>query len=251
MCRLLGFVSDAPTTLENLLGTAELKEFEELSAVHKDGWGFAVATDDGIEVTKEPQSARMSTLFSSVASSVTAEVGLLHLRWATLGLDVIPENTHPFTDGAIAFIHNGSISPPSSVDRLIPEDLASRRRGSSDSERYFLAVLAQALEGDATTALARAAALISRECAFTSLNAMLITRDELQVVNLFDPDADFTDVGPNYYRLGYRVSNGSVVVSSSGWGTEWTFLENGDFLTVDHRTREVKIRNIDSIEPRG
>jgi predicted glutamine amidotransferase len=163
MCRLLGFVSRRPTTLRELLGEEELAEFTELSLKHGDGWGFARATADGVEVTKAPDAARTSPLFASVAAGQTADLGLLHLRWATLGLGVVPENTHPFTDGRIAFAHNGSVKPPESLDPFIPADLATLRRGTTDSERYFLATLAAARDGDPDTALERSAVRISRE----------------------------------------------------------------------------------------
>ena len=244
MCRLLGFVSHNPTTLRELLGEKELHEFSELSLKHADGWGFARATDAGVEVTKAPDAARESALFSSVSTNQRAELGLLHLRWATLGLPLSPENTHPFIHGQIAFHHNGSVNPPESLDALIPAEFAALRKGTTDSERYFLAVLAAASEGDPATALERAATRISSQCEFSSLNAMTITPDRLQVINLFDPDAEALEGEPEYYRIGYRIEAGSVVVASSGWGSGWSYLENGDILTVDRKTLAVNIRNI-------
>ena len=242
MCRLLGFVSRRPTTLRELLGEEELAEFTELSLKHGDGWGFAWATAAGVEVQKAPDAARESSLFAAVAAEQQADLGLLHLRWATLGLGVVPENTHPFTDGRIAFAHNGSVKPPESLDSFIPTDLAALRRGTTDSERYFLATLGAARVGNPVTALDRTAARIAEECAFSSVNAMIATPDELHVINLFDPAAEAREAEPHYYRIGYRVDADSVVVSSSGWGSGWTFLENGEMLTVDRATCDVRIR---------
>jgi len=242
MCRLLGFVSRHPVTLRDLLGEDELAEFTELSLKHGDGWGFAWATSHGVEVAKAPDSAHESALFASVAAEQKADLGLLHLRWATLGLGVVPENTHPFTDGRIAFAHNGSVKPPESLDPFVPTDLAAQRRGTTDSERYFLATLDAARLGDPATALERTAARISRDCVFSSVNAMIATSDELQVINLFDPVAEAREAEPHYYRIGYRIGADAVVVSSSGWGSGWTFLENGEMLTVNRATREVQIR---------
>ena len=244
MCRLLGFVSRHPATLRELLGEEELAEFTELSLKHGDGWGFSWATPDGVEVAKAPDSARESALFANVATEQKAELGLLHLRWATLGLGVAPENTHPFTDGQIAFAHNGSVKPPESLDPFIPTDLAALRRGTTDSERYFLATLGAARSADPATALERTAARISRDCVFSSVNAMIATADELQVINLFDPVAEAREAEPHYYRIGYRIDADSVVVTSSGWGSGWTFLENGEMLTVNRATREIQIRRI-------
>jgi predicted glutamine amidotransferase len=244
MCRLLGFVSRHPVTLSQLLGDEELAEFTELACKHGDGWGFAWATSAGVEVAKAPDSARDSALFATVAAQQKADLGLLHLRWATLGLGVTPENTHPFTDGSIAFAHNGSVKPPESLDALIPRDLAAERRGTTDSERYFLAMLGAARSGDPATALERIASRISAECAFSSVNAMTVTSNQLQVLNLFDPVAEAREAEPHYYRIGYRVDSGAVVVSSSGWGSGWTFLQNGEMLTVDRATLEIQIRRV-------
>jgi predicted glutamine amidotransferase len=242
MCRMLGFVSRRPTTLRELLGEEELAEFTGLSLKHGDGWGFAWATANGVEVVKAPDAARESALFASVATEQAATLGLLHLRWATLGLGVEPENTHPFTDGQIAFAHNGSVKPPESLDPLIPTDLAALRRGTTDSERYFLATLGAARDGDPATALERTAARISQESVFSSVTAMIATPDELQVISMFDPVAEAREEEPHYYRIGYRVYADAVVVSSSGWGSGWTFIENNEMLCVDRVTCDVRIQ---------
>jgi hypothetical protein len=73
---------------------------------------------------------------------------------------------------------------------------------------------------------------------------MIVTPEELQVITLFDPVAEAREAEPHYYRIGYRVNADSVVVSSSGWGSGWTFLQNGELLTVDRSTREVRIRRV-------
>jgi len=244
MCRLLGFVSRTPVTLRELLGEDELTEFTELSLKHGDGWGFAWANTAGVEVQKAADAARDSALFAKVATEQKAELGVLHLRWATLGLGLAMENTHPFTDGTIAFAHNGSIKPPEALDALIPAELAALRHGTTDSERYFLAVLAAARTGDPATALERTAVQISEQFGFSSLNAMTVTPEELQVINLFDPVAEGLEGEPEYYRIGYRITADSVVVASSGWGSGWSFLENGELLTVDRATLAVTIRRV-------
>lgn len=245
MCRLLGFVSAHPVPLAELVSQPELAEFTELSLKHRDGWGFAWATADGVEVAKAPDAARESDYFATLARERSADLGLLHLRWATLGLGVTNLNTHPFSDGSFAFAHNGSIRPPESLDRLIPSELASLREGSTDSERYFLATLAASRSGDPDTALERTGALIADSCEFSSLNAITVSATTLQALCLFDPVAEAREAEPHYYRMGYRVTDEAVVVSSSGWGDGWTYLANGEILSVDRATREVSIRAVE------
>jgi predicted glutamine amidotransferase len=244
MCRLLGYVTSTPTTLADLLGEADLLEFTELSCKHGDGWGAAWATEAGVDVVKAPDAARTSDAFVWQMHEHAADLGLVHLRWATLGLGVMPENTHPFTDGTIAFAHNGSIQPPSSLDALIPGDLRRLRAGDTDSERYFLATLAEARRANPADGLAATVERITASYEFTSLNAMIATPDELIAVCRYDPVAQQKEEEADYYHLRYRVTPSAVIVSSSGWGAEWTPLENGEILTVRRGDLDVSVRLI-------
>lgn len=244
MCRLLGYVTSAPTALADLLGEEELFEFTELSCRHSDGWGAAWATAAGVGTVTGLDTARTSDSFAQHVHGHVTDLGLVHLRWATLGLAVARENTHPFTDGIIAFAHNGSVQPPSSLDALIPDDLQRLRKGYTDSERYFLATLAQARRTNPAAGLAATVRQISKAHEFTSLNAMIVTPDELIAVCCYDPVAQEKEDEADYYHLRYRVTPGAVVVSSSGWGAEWTSLENGEILVVQRGTLDVSVRLI-------
>jgi predicted glutamine amidotransferase len=250
MCRLLGYVTRTPAALAELLGEEDLFQFTELSLKHGDGWGAAWATDTGVEVVKAPDAARTSSVFERHVYEHAGDLGIVHLRWATLGLQVAPENTHPFTDGTIAFAHNGSIKSSSSLEVLIPDDLQRLRMGSTDSERYFLAVLAEEVRENQLYPNSRSglpgslAATVERIAAshtFTSLNAMIATPDELIAVCCYDPVAEEKEEEPDYYHLGYRVTPGAVIVSSSGWGAEWSSLENGQILVVKRDTLDVSV----------
>jgi predicted glutamine amidotransferase len=234
MCRLLGWATRTPTSLLELLGDADLDAFTELSAKHTDGWGMARSAGGRVEVRKRPDAARTSADFTALARTGRSDLGLAHLRWATLGLGVGQENTHPFGDGRLAFAHNGSISPPAALDRLLPRRMRRQRRGDTDSERYFLAVLARMREGASPAeALTTVVAEIAATARFTSLNCLLLTPDELFAVSRYDADAPIRDdEGPDYFHLRYRIAAGSVVVASSGWGADWQQLGNGELLAV-------------------
>jgi predicted glutamine amidotransferase len=237
MCRLLGWATREPTTLRELVGDADLAAFTDLSAKHGDGWGVARATDSGVKVHKRPEAARGSRSFSAWARTHPSDLGIAHLRWATMGLGVGIENTHPFTDGRAAFAHNGSVLAPASLDRLVAPQAARLRRGTTDSERYFLAVVTRMAHGATPQeAVYDTADEIARAFPFTSLNCLLMTPDELVALCRYDPDGPLEDVDPEYYRLRYRVSGDAVVVSSSGWGRDWQELANGDLLTVRRGT---------------
>jgi predicted glutamine amidotransferase len=231
-----------PTTLRDLLGDEDLADFTELSAKHGDGWGVARSTRRRVVVRKRADAARTSPEFARWADRRRTDSGLAHLRWATLGLGIGPENTHPFTDGRVAFAHNGSIRPPAALDGLLSERSRRQRRGSTDSERYFLTV-AQRLRDGATPAeaLRTAADDIAATTPFSSLNCLLLTPDELYAFCRFDPDGELEDEDPEYYTLRYRITGDAVVASSSGWGRDWQELADGDLLVVRRRTLETSV----------
>jgi predicted glutamine amidotransferase len=246
MCRLLGWASRRPLPLTDVLGQADLDAFTELSCTHGDGWGAARTTGTGVEVRRSPDAARESDAFAQWAAGTATDLGMVHLRWATLGLPVRPENTHPFTDGQVAFAHNGSIRPPASLDALLPPEVRGLRAGDTDSERYFLAVLARIRGGeDPGAALAGTVRDIAARCDFSSLNALLLTPDRLYAVCRPGPEADQHQSGPDYFTLRYRVTGESVVVASSGWGSGWRDLGDGDLLEVDRATLEVTVTAVD------
>lgn len=242
MCRLLAYASRTPVTLTDLLGEEELAEFVGLSEVHCDGWGFAWAAEEGVGVIRVPDAAHSSPEFVRVSQEHRSDLAITHVRWATDDLAITPENTHPFTDGRTAFAHNGAIRPATALDDLVPDDLAGLRHGTTDSERYYLAVLDRARRMAPADALAEVVLAITEGgYDYTCLNAMLLTDTELVVVNRFRPEAEALE-GPEYYRLHYRIGPDAVVVSSSGWGDGWQSLENGQMLVVQRTTLETEIR---------
>ena len=247
MCRLLGWATRTPTSLLDLLGEGDLDAFTELSCKHADGWGLARSTREGVEVRKRPDAARASDDFAALAHGGRSDLGLAHLRWATLGLGVGQDNTHPFSDGRMAFAHNGSISPPASLDRLLPRRVRELRRGDTDSERYFLAVLARMADGASPAeALTTVVEEIAATTRFTSLNCLLLTPDELYAVCRYDAAAPLRpDEGPDYFRLRYRVAGDSVVVASSGWGRHWQELADGELLAVRRGSLDVSVTPIE------
>ncbi len=188
MCRLLGWATRSAVTLHDLLGEDDLLDFTELSVKHGDGWGVARATEDGVKVHKRPDAARASRSFALWARTHATDLGMAHLRWATMGLSVGIENTHPFTDGRVAFAHNGSVLSPTSLDQLVAPGVARHRRGTTDSERYFLAVRSRMADGASPEeALRTTADAIAATASFTSLNCLLLTPEALYAFCRIDP----------------------------------------------------------------
>ena len=247
MCRLLAFASRTPVTLADLLGPADLAEFTALSLKHADGWGFAWAEESGVRTVRLADPAHRCPEFARVSQEHRTDLGLAHVRWATAGLPIRPENTHPFTDGRIALAHNGTVQPPQGLDALVPGDLLGRREGTTDSERYALAVMGAARRSGPAAALGDTAATIAATLPHTSVNAMLITDAELAAVSRYRPEAEAAEQEPEYYHMRYRITPDAVIVASSGWGAGWETLGNGEMLVVQRGTLEVEVRSIDEV----
>ena len=260
MCRLLGYVSDRPTSAVDGLGAEEFRTFTSLTAVHGDGWGSAWRDPNSGETRTRtsPLSAAEDPAYFELAGQALGAAGMVHLRWATDGLVVDPRNTHPFADGDYALAHNGSITPIDKLECLLTERQLARLIGDTDSERYFRLVL-QCIEedGDERAGLARAVGTLHEYFPEASLNALLLTPTTLYAVHvnsraatplddlreLFDSD----DAMPHghataYFDMAYRVSPTAVHVISSGLPDEgWTPVPADRILAVDLRSRAIEV----------
>ena len=160
------------------------------------------------------------------------------------------DNTHPFTDGRVAFAHNGSIRPPAALDGLLTDRSQRRRKGTTDSERYFLAV-AQLLR-DGAAPERRPADDGRRDRRDRRVHQpQLPPADPGQALRTLPlrPGRPVEDDDPDYYRLRYRTSPDAVVVASSGWGRDWQELANGDLLVVRRRTLETTVVSGAGVSP--
>jgi predicted glutamine amidotransferase len=261
MCRLLGWVAREGRSLRDVLGEESFVAFAQLSRIHADGWGLASAAGDTLRVERSTTNATTDPAFTKVATGVRTGAALAHLRWASPGLPVELCNTHPFRFDGHAFAHNGGIYPLERVGELLSPDWQSRLTGVTDSEHYFLAVMAEMAESgdDLPTALPRVLRRITERYTPTSLNAMFLGPEALYVVNCHDASVrpmlppqeeqsvdefvEATEEEVPYYDLRYRQNGDSVVVASSGFaqpeGGGWRRIENNALLVVDRASLEV------------
>lgn len=253
MCRLLGYCARDRASLADLMTEPGLRHFSALSAYHGDGWGIAWYDDQQMHVEKSPGRAIDEPAYDKLTHCALGDVGLVHLRMATPGLPVEPCNTHPFTRDGFALAHNGAIHPQDRLGELLPPEWDRQRTGITDSERYFLHVLAD-LErngGDVVAALASTIDHIDSEFTANSLNAILLGPDALYAICCYHPERipveglavrGYTGVPERYFDLAYRVTQDAVVVASSGWPQDgWTFVPNRHVLVVDRRTLRISV----------
>lgn len=150
MCRFLGLRTTYPTTVECSLVHArnslmaqsrrDLHGFE-----NADGWGIAAYRHGEPRFQRRCHAAHQSHEFRAAASRVCASTVLAHVRRATVGA-IDDVNTHPFTHGRFAFVHNGTIPYFERIrdDMLdaMGHDHRHAIQGTTDSEHLFHVVLA-------------------------------------------------------------------------------------------------------------
>lgn len=247
MCRLLAFSSPEPTSFADLLGEAT-RSFIDLSHKHADGWGAAWVTPDGtIGLRKSARPAFDDPEALSTLSDVRSTALIFHLRWASPGIPVTPENAHPFLLGQTAFAHNGSLDVTEALRANIPEDLKQGLEGTTDSEVYFrLALAIRRGTGDGGPALSRAVQTIQDTCRHTGLNALLLTPDRLEAVCSFNPMSPILNDDRHYYDLHVSQVGRATLVGSAGWDPAdgWDELGNGRILSVCHASSGRQVTDV-------
>jgi predicted glutamine amidotransferase len=262
MCRLLGYVAERPTSMVDVLGLDAFEEFTSLTAVHGDGWGMAwQAADHTIRTASSTESASDDPTYDELARVPLGRAGLVHLRWASAGLAVTPENTHPFVDRDVAFAHNGHIAPIDRLEALLTAESCSRLAGDTDCERYFRFVT-QCIEetGDFEAGVSRALGVLTAEFPEASLNALMLTPSRMVAVHINSAAAspppalwdlfESRDEIParhttEYFAMDYRATPDAVHVISSGLEEEgWTSVPPDTAAIVDLDTRAVTVLQI-------
>jgi predicted glutamine amidotransferase len=251
MCRLLGYCSRGSTSVAGLLTEEGLRDFTALSAFHADGWGMGWYSADGPQVRKSAHRAAEEPEYSRLAHLALGDLGLVHLRWATPGLGVGHDNSHPFRYGPYVLAHNGAIHPQARLGEMLPAEWEERRTGTTDSERYLLHLMCrlECRRGDLVAAIADTVASIAGRYAVNSLNAVLLSPAQMYVISWHDParipadelrrrglGGSAEDIA-GYFYVAYRATGNALVAASSGWPQPgWTVLPNESVLVVDRVT---------------
>jgi predicted glutamine amidotransferase len=260
MCRLLGYVTAEPTSLVDQLGREDFDAFTALTSVHDDGWGMAWydPVDGRLHHARSARSAEHDATYADLAGRRLARVGIVHLRWASPGIPIRVENSHPFVAGQLAMAHNGHIASLDRLEALLTPASRSALTGGTDSERYFRYVL-QCIEatGDEATGLGEAVATLAAQFPRASLNALLLTPGRLLAVHVNSratPPPMLKDLGSmgiaadpirhtedDYFAMDFRrTSEGTQVISSGIDPDGWTPVPEDSVGVIDVRSGEVE-----------
>ncbi|HET8598854.1 MAG TPA: class II glutamine amidotransferase [Segeticoccus sp.] len=263
MCRLLGYVMRRPTAARATLAEGQFEDFTALSSVHADGWGMAWTQGGALGSATSPRAAADDERYHDLAGKPLGDAGLVHLRWATDGLEVAPENTHPFVEDGLALAHNGSIQPVDRLDSLLAGHTRDGLRGTTDSERYFRLVLQERARGCSDVeAVQRTVARMLQEFGHASLNALVLSPSQLIAVHASRtaaaPLSDLEELFPGlssapmdhveaYFQMRYRETAEGVVVTSTGYTqSDWVGLPHNSMLVIDRVTCATRVVDLAS-----
>lgn len=171
MCRLAAY-SGPSIPLQNII-TTPVHSLQRQSAaaekspltVNGDGFGICwYGDDDQPGVFKDVMPAWSDSNFSNICRLVKSSLFMAHVRASTQG-ETSRANCHPFVFGRWSFMHNGQIPHINlikrDIERTLPDSLYHARVGTTDSELFFLLLLAMGLTKDPKRAWKKAYALIA------------------------------------------------------------------------------------------
>ena len=246
MCRLMGYVSQNESSFPAQVGK-DFEEFIALSSVHCDGWG--ISTNDTNQahtvLEKKVEAAAESATFQKTITDNQADGALLHLRWATKGLSISENNTHPFVYGEYSFIHNGSIFPPDAIAEFIDPNFSKLIIGDTDSERFFFLMMTQIEKLGLIDGIKTTIAIIKEHGKTTSLNFMLMNNESFITGSEHDSAKKPEWAPDDYYVIKYKKNADGVLFASSGWNQPgWHVLENHHAAIVNRSTFEIDVINL-------
>ncbi len=172
MCRLTAYIG-AEIPLENIIAKPKhsllVQSHDAMEAklrVNGDGFGIAWyghLPEPGLY--KDVLPAWSDSNLPSICRLVQSGLFLAHVRAATTGA-TSRDNCHPFVCGRWSFMHNGGIGDFAllrrRIERLVSDKYYSARRGTTDSELFFLLLLSNGLEDNPLAAVSKTLTMVEK-----------------------------------------------------------------------------------------
>ncbi|MDP1632443.1 MAG: glutamine--fructose-6-phosphate transaminase (isomerizing) [Caulobacter sp.] len=221
MCGIIGIVGNSPVT-DRLI--------ESLKRLEYRGYDSAgVAVQSGGKVDRRRAQGKIRALEAVLAEHpLTATVGIGHTRWATHGVPS-ERNAHPHTGGRVSLVHNGIIE---NFAELKAELQAAGRVFESETDTE---VIAQLIDFHLAAGQAPLAAFKSALDRLTGAYALAVLIE-----------------GQDNFIMGARKGSPLVVGTGDGemflgsdalavgpFTNRVTYLEEGDFVAIDHDRAQI------------
>lgn len=165
MCRLVAY-HGPKTSLERLVVEPEHSLLVQSQEAHEaklavNGDGFGIAWYDTLAepgIFKDVFPAWSDSNLPSICRMVRSHLFLAHVRASTEG-ETSRTNCHPFINGVWSFMHNGGIGDFQLIRReleaLLNEKDYLAKRGSTDSELFFLLMVTNGLSENPSRSISK------------------------------------------------------------------------------------------------
>lgn len=218
MCRVFGAVATDPISVRHEL-VESTNPMIRLSESHDSGWGMAAYREllQPAPTTERFAVAAHSDARFDNATNLRGRIFNVHVRRATLG-GLSDENTHPFEFGPYSFAHNGTIL---GFNRLLRPGMGAPR-GQTDSECFFLRLMADFNPEDPVRSLRSTVAALIAGHTFSGVNFVFSDGVKLYAYRL------------GIFELWWTTRRGVAMVASEPLtGERWHATAQDVLLTLD------------------
>ncbi|MHA1305024.1 MAG: class II glutamine amidotransferase [Candidatus Heimdallarchaeaceae archaeon] len=201
---------------------------------HADGFGYSYLDEKSssfvTEHFPEPIFELSNNLFPKLEKK---HLLLVHARKASPGIEINLQNNHPFQiafhEQDFVFAHNGTIKSEIKFN----EELF-KPKGTTDSEKYFYAILTSIAENDFKFSKKKFETLIA-DWQYTGANFILANSQHI-LVGVYHKES------PNYYTMKLYKNNDFIIICSSYLPTlgDPKLLANGEVIKIDIATKKIE-----------
>lgn len=253
MCRWAAYLGE-PVFLEDIVAAPchsliaqSHHALEAKTATNGDGFGIAWYGD-------RPEPGRYRDVLpawsdcnlKSLCRQIRSGLFLAHVRASTGGA-TSRDNCHPFVSGRWSFMHNGQIGGFEAIRRRLeeslPDALYAELCGTTDSELFFLLMLAEGLDDDPQAAAARAVSRVVAAARRAGIEpALKLTAAFADGERLFAVRYSTTASAPTLYAGTFSNGTGRCLVSEpfDRDGPEWQAVPPGSFVAMTRQSMTVR-----------